>query len=185
MYGIQRLTDMHSEETHFSAFSDETLYTELFTPLFRYLFFRTRDQEIANDLTQAVFLKFLLQKERPGGREHAQRLLFTIARTMLIDHFRVEGKRARVSIDEVPEIPSETRNPEEEAVFAEEKRLIDDALAQLSEGEAEIVMLRLSGEIGYETIADTVGVSVANARQIYSRALAKLKVMLQPSVLIN
>lgn len=176
---------MYNADHSAGTLTDEVLYQELFTPLFRYLFFRTRDSDIANDLTQAVFLKFLLQKEKPGEREHAHRLLFTIARTTLIDHYRVEGKRSRVSIDDLPEFPSEMRNPEEEAVFAEEKRFISDALHQLSADEAEIVALRLSGDVSYETIAHTTGVSVANARQIYSRSLKKIAGLLLQSDFVN
>lgn len=176
---------MQTEESRLEAADDESLYNELFTPLYRFLFFRTRDSDIANDLTQAAFLKFLLQKERPRGGEHAHRLLFTIARTTLIDHWRVEGRRAHVSIDEVPEPLGDMRDPQEEAMFAEEKRFISAALAQLAADEAEIVALRLSGDVSYDSIADVVGVSVANARQIYSRALKKLKHMLDERDFIN
>ncbi|HXK38374.1 MAG TPA: RNA polymerase sigma factor [Candidatus Paceibacterota bacterium] len=159
---------------------DEALYRELFMPLFRYLFFRTSDHEVANDLTQAVFLKFLLQKERPREREPAHRLLFTIARTTLIDHYRVRGRRVTVSIDTVPEFASDSPNPEEEAIKNEDKQFISAALAQLSHLEADIVSLRLSGDVSHETIAEVAGVSVANARQIYSRALKKVGGMLNP-----
>jgi RNA polymerase sigma-70 factor (ECF subfamily) len=176
---------MQSEEYRLDAADDESLYNELFTPLYRFLFFRTRDAEIANDLTQSAFLKFLLQKEKPQGQEHAHRLLFTIARTTLIDHWRVEGKRAHVSIDEVPELSGNMRDPQEEAMFAEEKRFIGAALAQLAADEAEIVALRLAGDVSYDAVAAVVGVSVANARQIYSRALKKLKQTLDERDFIN
>lgn len=176
---------MQTEDYRFDAVDDESLYNELFTPLYRFLFFRTRDTDIANDLTQSAFLKFLLQKEKPRGQEHAQRLLFTIARTTLIDFWRVEGKRVRVSIDEVPELSSDMRDPQEEAVFVEEKRFIGAALAQLAADEAEIVALRLAGDVSYDAIADMVGVSTANARQIYSRALKKLKHMLDERDFVN
>jgi RNA polymerase sigma-70 factor (ECF subfamily) len=178
-------TLMNSKESSSTVFSDETLFAELFTPLFRYLFFRTRDHEIANDLTQAVFLKFLLQKEKPEEKEHAHRLLFTIARTTLIDHYRVKGRRLTVSIDEVPEFPSEIASPLEEAVLDDEKRFIGTALAQLSADEAEIVALRLSGEVSYDTIAHMTGISVANARQIYSRALKKVTYLLDVRDFVN
>jgi RNA polymerase sigma-70 factor (ECF subfamily) len=169
---------MQTNEYTTDALTDEALYTELFTPLFRYLFFRTHDHEVANDLTQAVFLKFLLQKERPGHKEHAHRLLFTIARTTLIDHYRVRGRRVTVSIDEVPEFPSDALDPQEVAVQEEEKRFISAALAQLSADEAEIVALRLSGDVSHDTVAEVMGISVANARQIYSRSLKKIKGLL-------
>ena len=65
---------------------DEALYNEFFTPLFRYLFFRTKDYNIANDLAQTSFLKFLRQDKKALEKEYAVKLLFTIARNTLIDY---------------------------------------------------------------------------------------------------
>lgn len=169
---------MQIEANRLGAMDDEALYRELFTPLFRYVFFRTHDHEVADDLTQAVFLKYLLQKEKPEEREHAHRLLFTIARTTVIDHYRTKGRRVTVSIDTAPEIPAETLDPEAEAIRREECQFARAALGTLPADEAEIVALRLSGDVSYETIAHITGVEVANARQIYSRALKKLKCVL-------
>ncbi len=170
---------MSHNEAEQPLFDEETLYRELFTPLYRYLYFRVRDDDVAHDLTQGVFLKFLLQKERPESHEHARRLLYTIAKTTLIDHWRVSGRRVTVDIESIEEIPSTLPNPEEDALRTEDKQYVERAMEVLSEKEHEIVSLRLSGDLDYETIAAIVGVSPANARQLYSRALKKVEAALR------
>ncbi len=160
---------------------NEALYNEFFTPLFRYLFFRTKDHNIANDLTQTSFLKFLCQEKKALEKEYAVKLLFTIARNTLIDYRRVETKRVHENIDDIENIRSEILNPEENAVLEEDKKFVREILHQLDDLEGEVVSMRLSGEIDYDTIAGALGISSVNARKIYSRALKKVGAELKKS----
>ena len=57
---------MHDEQN--KAVDNEQLYRELFTPVFRYVFFRTRDRDLASDLTQSSFLKYMLQKKKTNRK---------------------------------------------------------------------------------------------------------------------
>jgi RNA polymerase sigma-70 factor (ECF subfamily) len=159
-----------------NGYTDEELYRDLFTPLFKYAYFRTRDYDLASDLAQSAFLKFMLQDKKPGDKEHGLRLLFTITRTLLIDHFRAEARHRIESLGEAElEMASEAPGPEEIFERGEDVALAKKLLALLSPAEEEIVSLRISSELPYEDIAVLVGTSNENARQIYSRALAKIK----------
>lgn len=159
-----------------SDYTDEELYRDLFTPLFKYAYFRTRDYDLASDLAQSAFLKFMLQEKKPGDKEHGLRLLFTITRTLLIDHFRAEARHRIENFGEVgPEIESEMPGPAEEFQRKEDVALVEKLLRLLSETEAEVVLLRISSDMNYADIALATGLSNENARQIYSRALAKIK----------
>ena len=160
---------------------DEALYNEFFAPLFRYLFFRTKDHNIANDLTQTSFLKFLSQEKKALEKEYAVKLLFTIARNTLIDYRRVETKRIHENVDDIENIRSEILNPEEDAILEEDKKFVREILHQLDDLEGEVFSMRLSGEIDYTTIAATLGISSVNARTIYSRALKKVGAELKKS----
>lgn len=160
---------------------NETLYNEFFTPLFRYIFFRTKDHEIANDLTQTSFLKFLQNNPNLSSREHASRLLYTIARNTLIDYWRVENKKSYIDIEEIEDLPSDILNQEDEIILQQDKEFINDILKDLSEIERDIVSMRLSGEEDYKTIASVLGISVSNARKIYSRIIRKLEVVIKNS----
>lgn len=164
------------ENTHNKEFveSDDILYRELFTPLFRYLFFRTKDYDVANDLTQASFLKFLSQKDKPKEKLHAHKLLYTIARTKLIDYWRVEGRREHESLDSHGEVEGNFIAPDEAAILADDKMFIQRVLGRLGGVEGEVVAMRLSGDVEYEVIAVTLNISAVNARKIYSRAIQRI-----------
>jgi RNA polymerase sigma factor (sigma-70 family) len=154
----------------------ETLYKEFFTPIFRYIFFRTRDYDVANDLTQTSFLKFLNHVDQKIKKDYAIKLLYVIAKNTLIDYWRIEKNRNNEKIEEIDEIRSADLNPEEIAIVEEDKKYITTILNELNETEKEIVTMRLSGDREYKMIADTLGISVVNTRKIYSRAIKKIRV---------
>jgi RNA polymerase sigma-70 factor (ECF subfamily) len=156
----------------------DVLYRELFTPLFRYVYFRTGDYDVASDVTQTSFLKFLTQLGEVSDQVHAQKLLFVIARHTLIDYWRSAAVRRTVSRDDWEEVGSSEPTPEEYVRSQEESDFIRLILTDLSEVEADVVSLRLSGDIHYDTIAETLTLSPDNARQIYSRALRKIRAQL-------
>lgn len=159
----------------------ETLYRDFFTPLFRFVFFRTQDYDVANDITQTSFLKFLERKDTPTDSVHAQKLLFTIARTTLIDYWRLAHTRKSESLSEGDNVIGTLKNPEELMQTEQDKLFVRDVLSGLSDIESDVVSLRLSGEVGYESIAETLDISVDNVRQIYSRALKKVGKVLRES----
>ena len=55
------------------------------------------------------------------------------------------------------------------------------ALANLSDEQREIVVLRIWAELGFAQIAELVGVSVSTAFKRYRTALSQMKVQLQRS----
>lgn len=68
----------------------ERLYTEYYTPVYRYIYVRVRHRETAEDLVQSVFFK--LYRALPGWEVEADTsllaYLFTIAKRTIIDHGR-------------------------------------------------------------------------------------------------
>jgi|GEM_PF-895338 len=165
------------EDNAFSADSShETLYRELFTPLFRYFVFRTKDKEVAEDLTQSTFLKFLLQEDRPHEKQHIKGLLYTIARTLLIDYYRASARRPHVSLEaNLIDPADEEQSAEATYSTKEDIAYVKELLAELSDTEEEIISLRIMADMEYRTIAEITGYSEANVRQLYSRALKKLR----------
>jgi RNA polymerase sigma-70 factor (ECF subfamily) len=156
--------------------SHEALYRELFTPLFRYFVFRTKDKDVAEDLTQSTFLKFLLQDNRPEEKLHATRLLYTIARTLLIDHYRANARRPVDSLETSNIDPASSEQSAEAAYsISEDIAYAKELLRELTDTEEEIVILRIIAEMEYADIAQMTGNSEDNTRQIYSRALRKLR----------
>ena len=156
---------------------NDALYTELFTPLFKYIYFRTKDYNLATDLTQSSFLKYLKQAQNPVNREHRFRLLFTIARNLLIDHWRAEGRHKLESLEDMELYVIKSDDPTPDKIFEknEDVILIKKILKLLSDIEEDIVTMRITSEMSYREIGKSLDVTPENARKIYSRALSKIK----------
>ena len=74
------------------------VYETLFSPLYRYVFSRSRDKELTNDICQQAFLRFF--QALPGYEPDKSPLayLFTIAKHVLIN---AGVKKTSVPLDEV------------------------------------------------------------------------------------
>lgn len=154
----------------------EFLYTECFTPVYRYLFFRVRNKDLAMDLTQDVFVKAFAGSV-PVVRETALRYFYTIARNRLTDHFR---KKKPVEIDSFEEMILQTedlsqRSPEQIARVSDDLKLAYQLIAQLSELEQEIITMKYIQELTNTEISEMVGKTEENIRQILSRSMKKMK----------
>ena len=54
--------------------------------IYRYVYFRIKDQTVAEDITQETFLRFISQKG--NIHDYEMKYLYTIARNQCIDEFR-------------------------------------------------------------------------------------------------
>lgn len=153
----------------------ETLYRDLFTPLFRYVYFRTHDYDLACDITQTTFLKYLSDTTPRRSIEHAHKQLFVIARNTLIDHWRSAPVRRTEWSSELDERGSNDQSAETRLIAQEDNDLLRKLIDSLSSCEIEAVTLRLAGDVSYAAVATILHESEANVRQIYSRALKKLR----------
>ncbi len=70
----------------------EMLWKNLYGPLRGFILSRVRQESIADDVIQEVFLKIQLNIDRLRNPEKINQWLFQIARNAIIDHFR-QNKR--------------------------------------------------------------------------------------------
>jgi RNA polymerase sigma-70 factor (ECF subfamily) len=101
----------------------------------------------------------------------------TIARNLLIDHYRQAGTNRQVALDGV-EHPLEDPVSEHGLGVSPE---LERALATLSDRDRELVALRYGGDLTGPQIAALTGLSLANVQQILSRSLRRLRALLEPA----
>ncbi len=95
---------------------------------------------------------------------------------MLIDHYRANARKPVESLEAANIDPaSDEQSIEELYGVNEDIAYAKELLRDLSDMEEEIVTLRIITEMEYTDIATTIGTTEVNARQIYSRALKKLR----------
>jgi RNA polymerase sigma-70 factor (ECF subfamily) len=124
----------------------------------------------AEDLSQDTFLRLLNRNDLSGVRE-PRALLATIARGLLIDHFR-RNALERAYLDELALQPEETQpSAEEQLQIIEALREVNTLLGQLSaNARAAFFYSRLDG-LTHAEIAQRLGVSVPRVRQYLAQAL--------------
>lgn len=104
------------------------LYELYFIPVFRYIYFRVKDKEETNDLTQTVFLKvFCSLPNFKGQNKSPLAYFFTVSRNTVIDHWRAK-KEIRLDDPEsvFEKIPDKANSPLE---LAEKKKPAKQSIA--------------------------------------------------------
>ncbi len=158
-----------------------TAYDEEVWNVYGYLAYRLPSAADAEDLTQRTFERAL----RAWGRYDPARAplrvwLLTIARNLLIDHYRADVWRREQAIEEVPEGALGSEMPQPDLGIDPE---LASALAHLTHRDREVVALRFGGDLSGSEIAEITGLSLANVQQIISRSLRRLRERLEGSEL--
>ena len=152
------------------------LYDEYLNKVYRYIQYRVNNMQLAEDLTSKVFEKALVNFGKfSSDRASFSTWIFSIARNVVIDHYRISGKRQIVPFDEVAAQSSGTDSPEEQLERKYERERLNLCLGELSEEEREIVRLKFGAEMNNRQIGKMLGLSESNVGTKLYRAIRKLR----------
>ena len=146
--------------------------------IYRYIWARVRDDSLAEDLTAQVFLKALegLPTYEPSGKPFVA-WLYRIAYARIVDHWRKLERRVEVPLEET--LPSREPRPEDLLEFESDWVMAMELLAQLTDDQQDVVILRFIGELSLADVAQTVGKTVGATKALQYRALATLARLLE------
>ncbi|MEK7482005.1 MAG: RNA polymerase sigma factor [Patescibacteria group bacterium] len=151
------------------------LYRLYFTPIFRYVYFRVKTKEIAEDLTQEVFLKvyrslavFKAAKASPLA------YFFTVARNTVIDYWK---KKKDVLTDDLEslKIADKAKNPAEITDIKIAGEITQKAIKKLTEEQQEVIVMKFISDLPNKEIANLLSKTEEAVRQIQCRALKALR----------
>jgi len=152
------------------------LYEKYSDSIHRYFYFRLASIEMAEDLTEAVFIKTweALPSFSLSGKElNFRAWLYRIAHNTLVDYFR--SHKEELSIELIGDIPSTMSIPEKEVEQKEIKAQLTNAVHQLDEQSIQVIMSRFIAGLDNQETAEITGLSEGNVRVIQFRALKKLR----------
>jgi RNA polymerase sigma-70 factor (ECF subfamily) len=132
------------------------------------------DAAAAADATQETFVRAFRRLDTLRTPDRVAPWLFGIARNVAREHRKARRVRSRVVTasereDEAPE-PADGRTPEGELLGREAARVIEAALARLSDDRRAMLLLRLDHGLAYEDIAGLMGFSLAKVKVEIHRA---------------
>ncbi|MBQ7965814.1 MAG: sigma-70 family RNA polymerase sigma factor [Ruminococcus sp.] len=154
-----------------NAFS--IVYNDLKVPVFTVIFRIVNSKEVAEDITQDVFVKLFVSPPDLSVKK-LRAWIFTVSRNSAIDYLR----KNKVLHNE--EITLSAHNVENEVL----NRLdIEQAFQTLDTTEREIVTLHLNAGLSFKQIASITQLSLPSTYRRYKKALNKLKVILSGGVL--
>ncbi len=153
------------------------LYPLYYTPIFRYLYARTKKRADAEDLAQTVFMKVFGARERiEMGNASPLAYFFVVAKNTLIDLWR-KKKHGMIVSDEAVEKMSDSVSDGDRLVREHEsKEFLAEALRKLTPDQEEIIALRYMGDLSTKEIKDITGKNEDAIRQLESRALKALRI---------
>lgn len=123
-------------------------FDEHYDKIYRYCYFKLKNQHIAEDITQETFLRFMESNHyKDVGRPLAY--MYTIARNLCMDEFR------KVTIEELKEDMKE--GGFEDALI--EKENLKQAMKVLTNKEQELLLLRYVNEISFADLSKLYGKS--------------------------
>ena len=156
----------------------ERVFLDRLDHLYNFLRGWLRDDHLAEDLTQQVFLNACQARDRFRGDDDAMvGWLFRIARNEATNAARQRGREtsweAMGTAAPRPVDPGE--RPDAAAMRTEQQREVAALLGPLTPDQRELLHLRFAAGLTLVQIAGTLGISDVAARQRLRRILAQLK----------
>lgn len=161
------------------------IYQSLVDRIYRFVFYRVANEEVAQDLLQDIFLKTWNYIKNEENKEvgNLQALVYKIARNLIIDYYRsdLNTNRQTVTIENLDyKIEDEKgSNIKEEIDVKISIQQVREKLNQLDNPvHKEIVELRYVDELSYKEIAEILDKTEKNVSVILHRSLKKIKELL-------
>lgn len=150
----------------------EAAYESHAKSVYKFLFWRTRDAQLSEDLTSSTFEKAWASRESFRGGS-VQAWLYRIARNVLIDHWR---KKQPVYVEDTDALQEDMKPTTAELLDREQRvKELRKAVGSLPDDMRLVVTMRFIEGCSCKQVAEELGLGESNVRVIQYRALKKLK----------
>lgn len=149
------------------------IYSEHFSDVYKYVLSLSRDEAIAEEVTQETFFKAMQHINQFNGSCKLYVWLCQIAKNT---YFTIHKKQKRnMPLDMNPEQPDPTIHLEMDYSDKDTARRLHALLHDLNEPYKEVFTLRVFGELPFSQIGELFGKTDSWARLIFYRAKKQLQ----------
>ena len=163
---------------------DKDALAQFFDGYFDWVFSRVhrriRNRQMAEDLTQDIFLKIHRGLPRFDVDKNLKPWVLTILNNCLRDHWRSQGaQRTQQGLEDISEsLPSLTVENDDTLERSETEASLRSAIYKLPMAMRSVLLLRTYDDLSFVQIARVLGVTPGAARKRYSRAINELRGLL-------
>ncbi|HEY1049384.1 MAG TPA: RNA polymerase sigma factor [Prosthecobacter sp.] len=159
------------------------LHAEHATGVFRFAWSVTKDESLAQEVVQDLFLKLARDGSLIADAQSERAVIFTLTRNLALDALRRHARQVKAMqrlADELPEwfLPASHGN-------VDESRLITSTLAELPEEQRSVIHLHVWEELSFREIGELLGAPTQTIASRYRYGLEKLRsalLKLEPSL---
>ena len=149
------------------------LYDAYVERVSRYIYFRVSEDGDLEDLVSQVFLKAWENLDRyKMSSSPFVAWLYTIARNLVIDHYRM--KKKTLPLEEIMSLPSDLEMPDEQAQIRFDLEEMHEALRFLTANQQQALILKYIAGLPNEDIAKVMNKQEGTVRGLQMRGLQTL-----------
>lgn len=157
---------LQMDQDTFGAFYERTA-----RPVWAYLWRRTGDRHLADDLLQEAYYRFLRARVAHESESHRRNYLFRIAANLVHDNHRSQTSHAELPEEGTPGHPASGLNLGRQSQQRED---LHRALVHLSAKQRDALWLAYAEGSSHQEIAETLGLKVGSVKLLLFRARRKL-----------
>jgi RNA polymerase sigma-70 factor (ECF subfamily) len=163
----------------------DRLYNLYSDRVFRYLYARVGQREVAEDLTADVFVRLL--QNLPRFRVNAARpvasfsaFVYRVAGNLLTDQYRKQKHRDHQDIDDQPFLADRRPEPFAQTAASENRNELAHAVRKLGAEQQAVLLYRFGEEYSVLEVAEIMGKTTGAIKALQHRAIANLRRILNP-----
>jgi len=151
------------------------LYDHYVTGIFRFVYYRTGSQQLAEDLTSETFIRGLraIQRFNWQGKDFGA-WLTTISRNLIADHYKSSRSRLEIVSDSIPEDSSTVDSTENDVMTLISNELLFEAVNSLPTEQRECILMRFIQGMSIAETATALDRSEGAIKQLQLRAVRAL-----------
>jgi RNA polymerase sigma-70 factor (ECF subfamily) len=164
-----------------AAFSK--LYELYFDKIYRFAFYRVSHKEVAEDITEEVFIRAFTSLSSLDKASSFESWLYQIARNRIIDYYR--AKKQLLPLDDLENTLEYETNIIDSVNLQFDQKIFLKVLRELPADQQTIIRLKFYEDLSNTEIADMTGKTEGAIRVLQHRALTKLKELIDAQNLSN
>lgn len=180
-------------EGDLSGLGFEGIYRKFRKPILNYVSRTVKNEDLAEELTQEIFLKVFRYQETYQNQFSISTWLWSIARNTIIDWkrksrpvYEINGTfiRNHEKFD-IEQAPDQSLNCESRIIETEIRDQILEITQTLTEMQKQVILMRVFDQLSYHEIAQKLNLSLSAAKCLFHRAKTSISASINDQTTTN
>ncbi len=171
--GSDRLENLLNEAKSGKDSAFAKIYDLYFDKIYRFVYFRVSHQEVAEDITEEVFIRAFTSLSSLDKAKSFESWIYQIARNRVIDYYRV--KKQLLPLDDLENTLEYETNVVDSVNLQFDQKILLKILRELPAEQQTVIRLKFYEDLTNAEIAEMTGKTEGAVRVVQHRAITKLK----------